>query len=198
MRILIVVTILNLKLNCIVLTKLSEKAIFDKLRDNGGKEIMKLLELLNQISRARNAYLRSSKPMKVVKFFITLIISCIPVAVLYGGVYCVKGNVDNSIQGALAGLLGWAIGIILIVVSVLMAINVFLYDIGMISIAFASQQKREDYIQRTAQVWNYSEEKVEKMKKSLSFSAFDVLMGVLFIILTIALTVGMVVIGLIA
>lgn len=198
MRILIVVTILNLKLNCIVLTKLSEKAIFDKLRDNGGKEIMKLLELLNQISRARNAYLRSSKPMKVVKFFITLIISCIPVAVLYGGVYCVKGNVDNSIQGALAGLLGWAIGIILIVVSVLMAINVFLYDIGMISIAFASQQKREDYIQRTAQVWNYSEEKVEKMKKSLSFSAFDVLMGVLFIILTIALIVGMVVIGLIA
>ena len=198
MRILIVVTILNLKLNCIVLTKLSEKAIFDKLRDNGGKEIMKLLELLNQISRARNAYLRSSKPMKVVKFFITLIISCIPVAVLYGVVYCVKGNVDNSIQGALAGLLGWAIGIILIVTAILMAINVFLYDIGMISIAFASQQKREDYIQRTAQVWNYSEEKVEKMKKSLSFSAFDVLMGVLFIILTIALIVGMVVIGLIA
>lgn len=198
MRILIVVTILNLKLNCIVLTKLSEKAIFDKLRDNGGKEIMKLLELLNQISRARNAYLRSSKPMKVVKFFITLIISCIPVAVLYGGVYCVKGNVDNSIQGALAGLLGWAIGIILIVTAILMAINVLLYDIGMISIAFASQQKREDYIQRTAQVWNYSEEKVEKMKKSLSFSAFDVLMGVLFIILTIALIVGMVVIGLIA
>ena len=198
MRILIVVTILNLKLNCIVLTKLSEKAIFDKLRDNGGKEIMKLLELLNQISRARNAYLRSSKPMKVVKFFITLIISCIPVAVLYGGTYCVKGNVDNSIQGALAGLLGWAIGIILIVVSVLMAINVFLYDIGMISIAFASQQKREDYIQRNAQVWNYSEEKVEKMKKSLSFSAFDVLMGVLFIILTIALIVGMVVVGLMA
>ena len=36
MRILIVVTILNLKLNCIVLTKLSEKAIFDKLRDTGG------------------------------------------------------------------------------------------------------------------------------------------------------------------
>ena len=198
MRILIVVTIFNLKLNCIVLIKLSEKAIFDKLRDNGGKEIMKLLELLNQISRARNAYLRSSKPMKVVKFFITLIISCIPVAVLYGGVYCVKGNVDNSIQGALAGLLGWAIGIILIVTAILMAINVFLYDIGMISIAFASQQKREDYIQRTAQVWNYSEEKVEKMKKSLSFSAFDVLMGVLFIILTIALIVGMVVIGLIA
>lgn len=182
-------------MNCKVFTKLREKAIFDKLRNKGGCKIMKLLELLNQISRARRAYLRSNKAMKVVKFFITLLISCIPVAALYGGVYCLKGNVDNSIQGALAGLLGWAIGIILIVVSVLMAINVFLYDIGMISIAFASQQKREDYIQRNAQVWNYSEEKVEKMMKSLSFSAFDVLMGILFIILTIALIVGMVVVG---